>query len=906
MAKKRKRVPPAREAALSFWACVLHRLDDPSTDPGCEPLPSRFTCAGSYYSSLATLVLAESRALARASRHRLTSPSEARLTSLSQIGPGKVAKQRGVSEHLLCFKAHVLPGTDWPTMRTAWAVELRSPKEKKGALFFVERASAFSGYGQEVSINLCGYALPTWRWLQQTSLHDQPILLLRPLDDLVPSLRMWTACVLAPKPPFLHQLVGARGATHQIFTDSDAESETQQADAGTQAQPEGKVSMSDSEDSSQPSQQMPVEGLNFLQKEAISKILSSDGLQRRCHLLQGPPGTGKTRAVVALLQQLARRHKLGKEGRILVSAPSNGAVQVALESFSKTEEGRRCPLCLVGVEDRVPPDGPLRAAFIHTRVQHALALVKQSSADPRALQEAAEALRTLERSVPAAYLRLKLPRNLSTKHLQKCLETWEEASLGQGSCSEADDASDAETSESESSERKAHSARRPVRGTLVERLTELARRERFGEAPQFETEQLKAAAAVFCTLSCAGRPGLQMSLRDGIETVLVDEVPLCLQPKQLVLVGDPMQLSATVCHSDMAKSAHFCRSMMERLMGLGQEHIMLQEQYRMHPEISRFPSARFYGGRLVDVLAGGSQDSKHHALPPYAVVDVAGTEEVYHKESRIINRREDGRVARRCPPLVVITFYNGQAALIRKLLVETGIEVHTVDSFQGSEAEVVLLSFVRANAQRRLGFLSEFRRLNVALTRAKHSLIVFANAALLKGSFSDDVTALFEDASRRNLIWREEQLGQLLSPSAGRQATRLLNAQPGQRGPAKRAFSSPEFTKGHNVRGRKRGQRQPEPRAFTDAPLKELQPRRPAPCRRDAEGPRLPTRGRPCATGMPAAALAAAAEAAVARSRSPTPPPGIRPANAADMGAQARIVIGSKTTWTGQKCFGRA
>ena len=273
---------------------------------------------------------------------------------------------------------------------------------------------------------------------------------------------------------------------------------------------------------------------------------------------------------------------------------------------------------------------------------------------------------------------------------------------------------------------------------------------------------------------------------------------------------------------------------------------MLQEQYRMHPEISRFPSARFYGGRLVDVLAGGSQDSKHHALPPYAVVDVAGTEEVYHKESRIINRREaealarfakhlasvacmgkDGRVARRCPPLVVITFYNGQAALIRKLLVETGIEVHTVDSFQGSEAEVVLLSFVRANAQRRLGFLSEFRRLNVALTRAKHSLIVFANAALLKGSFSDDVTALFEDASRRNLIWREEQLGQLLSPSAGRQATRLLNAQPGQRGPAKRAFSSPEFTKGHNVRGRKRGQRQPEPRAFTDAPLKELQPRRP-------------------------------------------------------------------------------
>ena len=213
---------------------------------------------------------------------------------------------------------------------------------------------------------------------------------------------------------------------------------------------------------------------------------------------------------------------------------------------------------------------------------------------------------------------------------------------------------------------------------------------------------------------------------------------------------------------------------------------MLQEQYRMHPEISRFPSARFYGGRLVDVR-GNSGHFPSHNLPPYAVVDVAsGAEEIYRQDSHIINRREadalahfakqlaavckdQGKIAMgRCPALVVITFYNGQARLIRRLLgAQAGVEVHTVDSFQGSEAEVVLLSFVRANAQRRLGFLSEFRRLNVALTRAKHSLIVFANATLLKGerSLSDDVAALFEDASRRKLIWREDELNRLLSPT---------------------------------------------------------------------------------------------------------------------------------------------
>ncbi|OLP78859.1 hypothetical protein AK812_SmicGene40917, partial [Symbiodinium microadriaticum] len=104
MAKKRKRVPPAREAALSFWACVLHRLDDPSADPGCEPLPSRFTCAGSYYSSLATLVLAESRALARdAARRRRTvrSPSEARgfLPSFSRVAAKQRKQQDDEEEH---------------------------------------------------------------------------------------------------------------------------------------------------------------------------------------------------------------------------------------------------------------------------------------------------------------------------------------------------------------------------------------------------------------------------------------------------------------------------------------------------------------------------------------------------------------------------------------------------------------------------------------------------------------------------------------------------------------------------------------------------------------------------------------------------------------------------------------
>ena len=271
---------------------------------------------------------------------------------------------------------------------------------------------------------------------------------------------------------------------------------------------------------------------------------------------------------------------------------------------------------------------------------------------------------------------------------------------------------------------------------------------------------------------------------------------------------------------------------------------MLQEQYRMHPEISRFPSARFYGGRLVDVLAGVSCQS--HDLPPYAVVDIASGAEEIRRESHIINAREAEALAgfakqlaylhkrnrptgSRCPALVVITFYNGQATLIRQLLgAEAGVEVHTVDSFQGSEAEVVLLSFVRANPQRRLGFLSEFRRLNVALTRAKRSLVVFANASLLARQSSDDVSALFEDAGRRKLIWREEQLDQLLS--LARLASRGQAAHPREaaqlrRGAKRSAARSARCETGETPkRGRLKRPRTVQAPAGSDSPKETLRP----------------------------------------------------------------------------------
>merc|ERR1712190_476043 len=86
---------------------------------------------------------------------------------------------------------------------------------------------------------------------------------------------------------------------------------------------------------------------------------------------------------------------------------------------------------------------------------------------------------------------------------------------------------------------------------------------------------------------------------------------------------------------------------------------------------------------------------------------------------------------------------------------EAFLGVHTVDSFQGSEADVVLLSFVRANPRGCIGFLSDFRRLNVALSRAKFHLLILANVRTFfrqqGSSGAEDIAALFEDAVQRRV-----------------------------------------------------------------------------------------------------------------------------------------------------------
>jgi superfamily I DNA and/or RNA helicase len=80
----------------------------------------------------------------------------------------------------------------------------------------------------------------------------------------------------------------------------------------------------------------------------------------------------------------------------------------------------------------------------------------------------------------------------------------------------------------------------------------------------------------------------------------------------------------------------------------------------------------------------------------------------------------------------IISPYEQQVNQLKEKLGDTGIDIKTVDGFQGREKEVIVISFVRANESGQLGFLTDYRRLNVALTRAKRKLILIGNAPTLR------------------------------------------------------------------------------------------------------------------------------------------------------------------------------
>ncbi|PRW45131.1 putative helicase MAGATAMA 3 [Chlorella sorokiniana] len=277
---------------------------------------------------------------------------------------------------------------------------------------------------------------------------------------------------------------------------------------------------------------------------------------------------------------------------------------------------------------------------------------------------------------------------------------------------------------------------------------------------------LEEANIVCTTLSFSGSSAFTRLARK-FDVVVIDEAAQAVEPstlvplahggaKQVYLVGDPVQLPATVM-SQRALGQGYSESLFKRLQTAGYPVHMLDTQYRMHPDIREFPSLNFYGGNLKDGPSV-AQDTKRpwhasRAFQPLVFIDVKGTETVPEGSSSLVNEREAEMVLQvyrelrhrhpelgTKPSVAVISPYKAQVSLLRRLFkaalgdeAAKLVDINTIDGFQGREKDVAFFSTVRSQrGNKGIGFVADERRINVGLTRARATLIVVGHVESLQ------------------------------------------------------------------------------------------------------------------------------------------------------------------------------
>ncbi|KRZ53978.1 Regulator of nonsense transcripts 1 [Trichinella nativa] len=409
--------------------------------------------------------------------------------------------------------------------------------------------------------------------------------------------------------------------------------------------------------------------LNQSQVMAVREVLT-----RSISLIQGPPGTGKTVTSASIVYHLAK----ARGTPILVCSPSNVAIDQLAEKISRTglRVIRTCAKSREGI------DSPVGFLTLHKQVR-------------------------------------RLARNGELGKL------WQQKE---------------ETGELSPEEENRFSSLKL----------------------KCERHLLQQADVICCTCVAAGDLRLAGI---GFRAVLIDEStqakePECLIPivtgaRQVVLVGDHCQLGPVVISEEAAR-AGLNRSLFERLVILGNQPIRLQIQYRMHPLLSLLPNNLFYEGTLQNgvteqerILEAGDFRWPNPAVPMFFWCTLSQEEKPRSGKS-FLNRAEAARIEKiatkflrsgvRADQIGIITPYEAQRAHIVQHMLRSGplnnklyqeIEVASVDAFQGREKDIILLSCVRSNKDNRIGFLSDSRRLNVALTRARYGLIIVGNPKVL-------------------------------------------------------------------------------------------------------------------------------------------------------------------------------
>lgn len=436
------------------------------------------------------------------------------------------------------------------------------------------------------------------------------------------------------------------------------------------------------------------QSLNPEQKEAVIQALAAKSL----FMIHGPPGTGKTKTVCEFINQCVQR-KL----KVLACAGSNIAVDNIVERLQA--KSIRC--CRLGHPARVLPT--VLEATLDSLV---------SKDDSR------KDLRNNQREINS------LMKQLAKTHDKE--------------------------------------ARKTIRRTVAEREKEIRTLERGAVM-----DTLASCSVILCTNTGAGDRSLEDYIQQltgkAFDVVVIDECAQALEVscwiplvygKKVVLAGDHLQLPPTI-KSKEANKKGLSVTLFDRMMKKYEESNsqLLRTQYRMNKMIMEWSSKEVYNGKLLadpsvaehNLLDLRGKPEANADVPVLMLIDTAGCQMGEHVSQdegqskfnvgeadlvRVLIKEMKDEYQLQTSDIGIITPYNAQVDLIRQELQKDqtykGIECSTVDGFQGREKEVIIISMVRSNPKGNIGFLGEFRRMNVAVTRAKRFVAIVCDTDTVK------------------------------------------------------------------------------------------------------------------------------------------------------------------------------
>lgn len=468
-------------------------------------------------------------------------------------------------------------------------------------------------------------------------------------------------------------------------------------------------------------------------------------------IIHGPPGTGKTTAVVEYVSQ-----EVARGNRVLVCSASNVAVDNVVERLSDIPLFRTATLDdnkkKVRKKERRKKgnDGGIGCISAHKPMEN------QSKMIVRYGHPARLAPSVLDASLDAYILR-------------------SDDSVLAKECSE--DAKKIRTRITKLDYRKKED--RAERNDLRKELRELAKEEKKRQKlAQIKT--LENASVICSTLAGA----LSFMLKnEEFDVIVIDEAAQALEcavlgivekGKKLVLAGDHLQLPPTVL-SDQASKKGLSVTLFERLVRNKQFGskitTMLNTQYRMHESIMIWSSDAMYDSKLMaaESVRFRKFDQFENVL---TLIDTTGADENFKEivgdddddsksnigEAEIVMRTVEKFLSEKYKILPseigVITPYSGQLSLLREMRavrseeneIFKDVEISTVDGFQGREKEAIIISTVRSNETNEVGFLSDERRMNVAITRARKHVTLICNCETVsKNKFLANLVRYFED-----------------------------------------------------------------------------------------------------------------------------------------------------------------